>query len=270
MDESFGALDVQNRLKCAREYCILEVKRFDPDRYFTALVAPREQRNSLFALFAFNLEIAKICETVSEPMLGRIRLQWWREALEGIYNGTPENHEIITALGPVINEHALSPELFEAMIDAREFDLEKRNPKNIDEFLSYAGETSGILLKIVATLSNADQETAYKLGVIWAIIGLMKSISFHQTQGRSYLPSVPVNKLGSEEALSTYKEVLKVGVNTLSKIPKGNDGILNLYRWISEYDLKQLVKQQSLSSTYSPIQLAWRRCRIISAALLRL
>ena len=59
----------------------------DYDRYLSALFAPACRREALFALIAFNHEIARIPEAVSEPMLGRIRLQWWREVLEAVYAG---------------------------------------------------------------------------------------------------------------------------------------------------------------------------------------
>src|ERR1041385_2992054 len=54
-------------------------RRHDRDRYQTALFAPADRREALFALYAFNYEIARVREIVSEPMLGQIRLQWWRE-----------------------------------------------------------------------------------------------------------------------------------------------------------------------------------------------
>ena len=52
----------------------------DPDRALAALFAPRESRADLLALIAFNVELARIAEQVSEPELGAIRMQWWREA----------------------------------------------------------------------------------------------------------------------------------------------------------------------------------------------
>ena len=62
-------------------YCAQEVRRHDRARYLSSLFAPDERREDLFALYAFNLEVAKTAEVVSEPMLGQIRLQWWREAI---------------------------------------------------------------------------------------------------------------------------------------------------------------------------------------------
>src|ERR1700759_2884419 len=60
------------------------LRQHDRDRSQTALFAPAERRDALFALYAFNYEVARIRESVREPMLGLIRLQWWRDALAGI------------------------------------------------------------------------------------------------------------------------------------------------------------------------------------------
>ena len=79
------------------------VRTGDPDRFRTALFATPEAREHLFALYAFNLEIAKIAPMVSEPMLGEIRLQWWREALDQIYGDGPVRaHEVTTPLAVAV------------------------------------------------------------------------------------------------------------------------------------------------------------------------
>ena len=63
------------------------VRHHDRDRFQTALFAPARRREALFALYAFNYEIARVRESVREPMLGQIRLQWWREAIDAAYAG---------------------------------------------------------------------------------------------------------------------------------------------------------------------------------------
>ena len=57
-------------------------RKADPDRAIAALFAPPDTRDDLFALFAFNAELARIADQVTEPGLGAIRLQWWREGIE--------------------------------------------------------------------------------------------------------------------------------------------------------------------------------------------
>jgi len=81
----------------------------DHDRFQTGLFAPARKRNTLFALYAFNYEIARVRETVTEPMLGQIRLQWWREVVETAYAGTaPRQHVVAIALTEAIREFALT------------------------------------------------------------------------------------------------------------------------------------------------------------------
>jgi len=83
-------------------YCGALVQSQDPDRFLLAQFAPFERREVLYALFAFNHEIAKTREVVSETQLGLIRLQWWREAIEGVYNGEVLEHEVVKALANAI------------------------------------------------------------------------------------------------------------------------------------------------------------------------
>ena len=75
----------------------------DRDRYRTALFAPPDRREALFALYAFNYEIARVRESVTTPMLGQIRLQWWREVVEAAYAGMPRRtHEVAVPLAATI------------------------------------------------------------------------------------------------------------------------------------------------------------------------
>src|SRR5688572_5320065 len=136
----------------ALSYCAREVRRVDYDRFLTALFAPPDARERLFALYAFNHEIAKVRETVSEPMLGQIRLQWWREALDGIYRGTPRKHAVVEALSAVVAERHPPRAGFEALIDAREFDLAGRAPATLAELEAYCEGTASQLLRLGAEL----------------------------------------------------------------------------------------------------------------------
>src|SRR4051794_28190129 len=85
------------------------VRRHDRDRFLTALFAPAARREALFALYAFNFEVAKTREVVSEPMLGQIRLQWWREAVDEIFaGGRVRSHEVVQPLAEAIRGGRLS------------------------------------------------------------------------------------------------------------------------------------------------------------------
>src|SRR5262245_49761252 len=82
----------------AASYCVDLVRSGDRDRFLCAAAAPPGSRRVLLALLAFNLEIARTREVVREPMLGEIRLQWWRESLDEIWNAKPRAHPVIEEL----------------------------------------------------------------------------------------------------------------------------------------------------------------------------
>src|SRR3546814_77328 len=104
------------------------VRRYDYDRYLTCLFAKPPEREAMFAVFAFNLEVAKAREMVTEPTLGQIRLQWWRESVEEIYRGVPRWHEVVGPLAQAVTRHDLTRAHFDRVIDAREAELPEEQP----------------------------------------------------------------------------------------------------------------------------------------------
>lgn len=124
--------------------CAALVRRYDPDRYFAILLAPAARREALFALHACELELARIPERVSEPMLGAIRLQWWRESLEGIAEGRPRRHEIVLPLAAAIGEGGLDPAPLHAMIDAWDGILAREHPPTLSEIEQDLTATQGM------------------------------------------------------------------------------------------------------------------------------
>jgi phytoene synthase len=173
--------------------CAALVRRHDRDRYFAALLAPRDVRAALLALYAFNQEIARAREAVSEPLLGRMRLQWWRETLDCIYSGGPvRRHAVAFGLADAVRRHDLDRRLLDRMIDGREFDLEDRQPATMDELVGYADATAGTLSMLaMAALGGRSEEAqcaAREAGVAWALAGLLRAVPFHAARRRVYLP----------------------------------------------------------------------------------
>jgi len=175
-------------------YCAEEVRRHDRDRFLTALAAPADKREALFALYAFNIEISKIREIVSETMLGSIRLQWWREAIAGIYGeGAIRKHAVVEALLESVRAHPLSRRHFDVLIDGRELDLEELPPADIRALLDYTDATSGALVllameALAGALEEAETEAGRAVGRAWALIGLLRAMPYRLQRGRIDLP----------------------------------------------------------------------------------
>jgi phytoene synthase len=188
----------------ALSYCAAEVRRADYDRYLTALFAPAAARERLFALYAFNHEIAKVRETVSEPMLGQIRLQWWRDAVDGIYAGAPRTHMVVEALAQAVDAAPPARADFEALIDAREFDLSGRAPATLAELETYAEGSASHLLYLAAAMlgarGQATRDALRPLGIAWALTGLIRAIPFHARVRRQYIPADVAAAAGLDEA----------------------------------------------------------------------
>jgi phytoene synthase len=186
----------------ALSYCGRQVRRFDHDRYLTALFAPADRREALFALYAFNLEVAKTREVVTEPLLGQIRLQWWRDALDTAYRGEPLKHEVLVPLAAAIDAHGLTRAHFDRLLEAREADLEDAAPPDLPALEAYAEGTAGPLhrlaLEIVGVRDAAAAEAARGVAVASALTGLLRAVPFHARQRRVYLPTSVVQEVAVE------------------------------------------------------------------------
>ena len=182
-----------------------EVGRYDPERRLAALFAPAERRLGLLALLAFNLEVAKTAEVVSEPLIGRIRLQWWRESLDGIEGGAARRHAVVEALAEAIRRYALPRAPLDSLIEARELDLDPEPPPDLPALLRYAEATGGGLTGLGLRLLAAPEpppeaalEAARQVGTAWALVGLLRAVPFHARQKRLYLPADLVASAGLE------------------------------------------------------------------------
>ncbi len=172
--------------------CGGDVRRHDPDRFLLSLLAPSAVREDLWALYAFNHEIAKTREVVTETQLGLIRLQWWRDAIAAIYTAGADipEHPVITGLQKAVFRHGLPQERLDALIYAREFDLEDRLPANMQGLLYYADYTATPLLELSAQIA-APEVTCDVRAVAkgYALTGLLRATPVHLAQRRCYLPS---------------------------------------------------------------------------------
>src|ERR1700726_4236630 len=91
-------------------YCEALVRAADKDRFLAALFAPAEHRGALHALYAFNIEIARVREVIREPLAGEIRLQWWNDAVAGRAAGDVEANPVVAALLAAVARYRLPTE----------------------------------------------------------------------------------------------------------------------------------------------------------------
>lgn len=227
------------------------VRRYDPDRFLISMFAPEEVREDLWALFAFNYEIAKTREVVSESTLGLIRLQWWRDAIAGIYDGKILSHEVVEPLAAAIGRHYLPQEHFDTLLYAREFDLEDVLPGNLEGLMNYADFTSTPLLKLALRIAGGDDTTepVQPIATNYAVMGVIRAVHFHAAQGQCYLPEdlllryqLKRNDIGNPVFKDELSNIIKHLVGGFTKGVKPEHKILCVTEHISRMYLKQLEK----------------------------
>jgi 15-cis-phytoene synthase len=154
-----------------------DVRRADPDRWLASrFIGDAQVRADVVALYAFNAELARIAETVREPLMGEIRLTWWREALDEVFaGGSVRRHPVTQALAAVVRRRGLSRAPLEAMVEARFSDLE---PVTLDDDATlevYIDATAGAVMALaIAVTAGVDAETVRSAARAWGLAGLLR------------------------------------------------------------------------------------------------
>jgi 15-cis-phytoene synthase len=167
------------------------VRAADRDRYLATLYAPQAKRASLFAIYAFNAEIAAVRDRIREPLPGEVRLQWWRDVVGGL--GVAEGHPVAEALMAAIREHALPVATFQNALDARICDLYDDPMPSRNDLEGYCGETASALIQLACLILDPDAAPRFAslaghAGCAQAITGLLRLLPIHRARGQCYVP----------------------------------------------------------------------------------
>lgn len=162
-------------------HTIEALKKADPDRFRTALLSEVQGRDDLMLLYAFHYELSKVPDVTSEPMLGQIRYQWWRDAVDEIYTGHPvRRHEISTPLAEMLQRTEVPRFWIDRLIDGRARDLDPQAFKNLADARDYARQTSGQLMQIaVKVLGGKPSDLVLKAGEAWGLTGLARAYGYY-------------------------------------------------------------------------------------------
>lgn len=172
------------------EHCFELVRAGDKDRFLSALFAPDGKRAHLLALHAFNLEVVRIRAQVNEPQIGLIRMQWWRDTIDGIYEGTVAGHPVAEPLARAIEAGNLPKHALQDLVTAREFDLFDDPMPDLTHLEGYLGETSSALIQMAALIlaGDAAQASSNAAGLAGVAYGLSQVLRDPQQRAR-FLPS---------------------------------------------------------------------------------
>ena len=165
----------------------------DPDRYLAALFAPEAERGDLWTLAAFGAELQRIPLLVSETMMGRIRLQWWRDAIEGGGSEGRTGNPVADALRDVMRRRSLPEGLVHAMIDGRASELDDEALPDEQSFRAYLGKVAGapfaLAARVLGSAHTAEAERAMAAaGHAYGLARLLATLTQYRARGRLPLP----------------------------------------------------------------------------------
>jgi 15-cis-phytoene synthase len=177
----------------AYAHCEAAVRASDRDRFVASLFAPADCRPHLFALYAFNLEIARVAEVAHTPLAGEIRMQWWYDALTGASHGEVTGHPVASALLDTLDRCRLSAQPLLDLIEARRSDLYEQPFATLADFDRYVRATSSGLIATAARIlgpNGHDIAAAVDAaGLAYGTAALLGAAPLHASRGHVYVPT---------------------------------------------------------------------------------
>jgi len=197
----------------ALPYAASCVKKGDYGRYLCTLFAPAGKRHVLFTLYAYYQELAYIPQTVTEPMMGYIRLQWWRETIEQIETRRVEDHPLLEGLKTLVVSYPEMRDALLAMITAREQEIASEGFATMEALEVHLSATAAAVLQCaVDVIGDADahvKEAYHSLGTAYGFMRYIDAIPFQLAAGQMPVPNALLATVGCDEA-QLFSEEVKV------------------------------------------------------------
>jgi phytoene synthase len=181
------------------EFCAQLVRAHDFTRYASTLFMPATQRRALLAIYAFNVEISRVREQVSQPLPGEIRLQWWTDMLAG--SGHGEGNPVAAELKLAIQNWPLPVERLSRLIDEHQFDLYNDPMPTMAALEGYINDTSSALFSLGAGIAGPQSDDIEHLarhaGLAQGITQVMKALPLDASRRQLFVPLQLLERHGS-------------------------------------------------------------------------
>ncbi|RKP09300.1 isoprenoid synthase domain-containing protein [Thamnocephalis sphaerospora] len=199
----------------AIQYCRDLVRKYDHEHYLCGLLYPAHLRNGYWALRAFFIELSAVREAVSDPRIGQMRLQFWRDAVDSTFKGHPPQHPVTVALSQTVLAHStgegavrplVSSSWMKRIINEREKDMEDPYHATMESLEAYveAAHASAMYLQLelLGVRSVSADHIASHIGKAYGLVTLLRATPFHASKRRTYLPAALLAEHGvSQEDL---------------------------------------------------------------------
>jgi 15-cis-phytoene synthase len=193
----------------------LAARNYAFDDYLVALLSPRAQRADLITLAAYFGDVARIPLVVTDPNLGEIRLQWWRDAIE---RGSGGGHPVADALVDAATRIGWPVATLLKPLDAHAIELYSEPVPSEAAFDAYLSGIGAAQLTLQAQCmgvpdTEASRAIVHNAGQTLALVRLLCRLPQLMTNGRLPLPAPRfpeswLEELGDEDRNRVVKTVI--------------------------------------------------------------
>ena len=191
----------------------------------------------LIVLAAYFGEVRRIPLTVSEPSLGLIRLQWWRDLIDAEGGFARTGSPVADACLTLIHERRLGREDVLAPLDAAEV-MFSEGPVGDERFVQIVEGSGVVPFRLAAHLINpapvaTEKKFLEAAGQAYAAVLLAHDLPHHALLGRWPVPSRFVAEVDEPSmSESTAREAARMA--TAALLDWGEDRIAAARRHLSE------------------------------------
>jgi 15-cis-phytoene synthase len=222
-------------------FCADLVRSYDFVRYASTLFVPSDRR-ALLALYAFNVEIARVREQVSQPLPGEIRLQWWSDMLAGAGQGGAEGNPVAAELTRAIDRFLLPVGPLSRLIEEHQFDLYNDPMPTMAALEGYVTDTASALFELAARIAGSPtaevEHVARHAGLAQGLADVIGSLPRDSARRQLFLPQqllesrggnmeevfsgrpTPMIRAALDQLIAEARQHLEAALTLLSEVPR--------------------------------------------------
>lgn len=229
-----------------------ELKTVDPDRALLSLFAPETMRSAIQVLGLWNAGIASIRDEVREPHMALIRLQWWRDEIEKIYQGVDKfPHPFLNNLSLVIHAHDLPFESFDRILRGREYEFDFREKTEWDDVQTYIDNTHGVLCELKAKILGLDHQNILPPARAYSLTGLARALPFHASQNLVLLPDLSLGDIRPQS--DRVKHVVREALARSDKAAEIDHKYFRTMKTLTDLYARKMMKAHCDPFAFQPV-----------------
>lgn len=148
--------------KSAQAYCSNLIRKSDSPSYTLSHFIQPHALPAYLAIRAFNIEIARIPDIVSNTTIGQMRHQFWRDTINKTFAASPPEEPVAILLASYMQDTdiKLNKTWFQKIISAREQALTRPGFTNLSALETYAESTYSMMLYLTLSALPLNSLTA--------------------------------------------------------------------------------------------------------------